>query len=219
MAKNKLHRFAENLTFDNLFQLTYPEAIEPFPFKGIWCKNYFKNSNPIVLELGCGRGEYTTGLAATNPLNNYIGIDHKGARIWRGAKTAKEDKLAHAAFVRMRIDFIENIFITDEVSEIWITFPEPQMHKLHKRLTSPEFLEKYKNFVKKGGIIHLKTDNDLIYADTLAHVNSQGLQILYQTTDVYAAVVPVEVKSIQTFYEQMFLAKEKNINYLKFVLH
>lgn len=220
MPKNKLVRFAENLTFHNLFQLDYKDLQQPFLHKGQWHEVFFKNQNDIVLELGCGRAEYTTGLAVTAPHRNYIGIDHKGARVWRGAKTATELGWLHVAFIRMRIDFIASVFNNDEVAEIWITFPEPQYHKLHKRLTSPEFLNRYRQFVRKGGVVHLKTDNDAIYADTLAEISKQGLQILCQTTDVYADTgLRTDVTTIQTSYEKMFLAQNKNINYLQFILH
>lgn len=220
MGKNKLARFAENETFANLFQLTYEQITkEGFALKGKWNENFFKNDNPIVLELGCGKGEYTVGLAKKYPNKNFIGIDIKGARLWRGCKTSNEDKMTNVAFVRTHIQMIESYFAENEVSEIWITFPDPQLKKPNKRLTCERFLSLYKNILKSEGIVHLKTDSQELYEFTKDEVLiPTKREILYNTNDLYNSDFKEDVIEIQTFYEAMYLKIGKPITYLKFKL-
>lgn len=220
MGKNKLARFAENETFANLFQLTYEQITkEGFALKGKWNEDFFKNDNPIVLELGCGKGEYTVGLAKKYPNKNFIGIDIKGARLWRGCKTSNEDKMNNVAFVRTHIQMIESYFAENEVSEIWITFPDPQLKKPNKRLTCERFLKLYKNILKQDGIVHLKTDSQELYEYTKDEVLiSSKREILYNTNDLYNSDFKEDVIEIQTFYEAMYLKIGKPITYLKFKL-
>jgi tRNA (guanine-N7-)-methyltransferase len=220
VGKNKLARFAENETFANLFQLTYEQVTkEGFALKGKWNKEFFKNDNPIVLELGCGKGEYTVGLAKKYPNKNFIGIDIKGARLWRGCKTSNEDKMTNVAFVRTHIQMIESYFAQNEVSEIWITFPDPQLKKPNKRLTCERFLKLYKNILKQDGIVHLKTDSQELYEFTKDEVLiPTKREILYNTNDLYNSDFKEDVIEIQTFYEAMYLKIGKPITYLKFRL-
>ncbi len=220
MGKNKLARFAENETFANLFQLTYEQITkEGFALKGKWNELFFKNDNPIVLELGCGKGEYTVGLAKKYPNKNFIGIDIKGARLWRGCKTSNEDKMTNVAFVRTHIQMIESYFAENEVSEIWITFPDPQLKKPNKRLTCERFLKLYKNILKQDGIVHLKTDSQELYEYTKDEVLIPSKrEILYNTNDLYNSDFKEDVIEIQTFYEAMYLKIGKPITYLKFRL-
>jgi tRNA (guanine-N7-)-methyltransferase len=220
VGKNKLARFAENETFANLFQLTYEQVTkEGFALKGKWNKEFFKNDNPIVLELGCGKGEYTVGLAKKYPNKNFIGIDIKGARLWRGCKTSNEDKMTNVAFVRTHIQMIESYFAQNEVSEIWITFPDPQLKKPNKRLTCERFLKLYKNILKQDGIVHLKTDSQELYEFTKDEVLiPTKREILYNTNDLYNSDFKEDVIEIQTFYETMYLKIGKPITYLKFRL-
>ena len=220
MGKNKLERFEENLTFPNLFQVSYDFLQQnKFHLRGKWNSDFFKNDNPIVLELGCGKGEYTVNLAKKYPNKNFIGIDIKGARLWRGCKTSNEDKMNNVAFIRTRIQLIENFFDNNEVSEIWITFPDPQLKKPNKRLTCERFLSHYKNIAKQNTIIHLKTDSYELYDYTLNEVIPQGnYKILFNTDDLYASDFQDDVKGVRTFYEQMFLDMGKKITYLKFEL-
>ena len=220
MGKNKLARFAENETFANLFQLTYEQITkEGFALKGKWNEEFFKNDNPIVLELGCGKGEYTVGLAKKYPNKNFIGIDIKGARLWRGCKTSNEDKMTNVAFVRTHIQMIESYFAQNEVSEIWITFPDPQLKKPNKRLTCERFLKLYKNILKQDGIVHLKTDSQELYEYTKDEVLIPSKrEILYNTNDLYNSDFKEDVIEIQTFYESMYLKIGKPITYLKFKL-
>lgn len=220
MGKNKLARFAENETFANLFQLTYEQIKkEGFALKGKWNELFFKNDNPIVLELGCGKGEYTVGLAKKYPNKNFIGIDIKGARLWRGCKTSNEDKMTNVAFVRTHIQMIESYFAENEVSEIWITFPDPQLKKPNKRLTCERFLKLYKNILKQDGIVHLKTDSQELYEYTKDEVLIPSKrEILYNTNDLYNSDFKEDVIEIQTFYEAMYLKIGKPITYLKFRL-
>lgn len=220
MGKNKLARFAENETFANLFQLTYEQITkEGFALKGKWNELFFKNDNPIVLELGCGKGEYTVGLAKKYPNKNFIGIDIKGARLWRGCKTSNEDNMTNVAFVRTHIQMIESYFAENEVSEIWITFPDPQLKKPNKRLTCERFLKLYKNILKQDGIVHLKTDSQELYEYTKDEVLIPSKrEILYNTNDLYNSDFKEDVIEIQTFYEAMYLKIGKPITYLKFRL-
>lgn len=227
MPHHKLQRFAENLTFSNLFQVSYEMLQrEGFPLRGKWSQ-YFHNDNPITLELGCGKGDYTVALARIHPDRNYIGVDIKGARIWRGAKTAFEEPLPNVAFIRTRIELIQQFFAPEEVSEIWITFPDPQPKKPLKRLTSQRFLSYYQEFLKHNATIHLKTDSQELHEYTRYEVIPQGgHHIDYATTDLYATAAEsnpqtpclAEAQLTQTFYERMFLAQGMPITYLKFHL-
>lgn len=221
MGKNKLARWTELGAFDNVIQ---PEIGEVFakehPVKGRWKKEIFKNENPVILELGCGKGEYTVGLATRFPFNNYIGIDIKGARMWRGAKTVNEEKLHNVAFLRTRIEFINLFFSTDEVDEIWITFPDPHPggRNSNKRLTSPWFLNNYRHFLKNKGIVHLKTDNTELFNYTKTVVKKNNLKMIFATSDLYSENHSDDILSIRTHYEKIFLNEELKINYLSFNL-
>lgn len=219
-AKNKLKRFAENETFNNLFQLNYEDVVRGFTMKSNWDAGFFRNKNPIILELGCGKGEYTVGLAQRHPENNYIGIDIKGARMWRGLKTASLENINNLAFIRIRINLVHLCFGKNEVSEIWITFPDPHPKEIRtrKRLTSPQFLKLYSQFLKPGGIIHLKTDNIIFLEYTLDMIREEGHDLLYLTYDVYAEELNNEVDQIQTYYENKWLKQGTKIKYLKFRL-
>lgn len=216
MGKDKLRRFAEIATFNNVFELEEGQSL-----KGNWNKEHFKNNHPLVLELACGKGEYSVNLARLFPDKNFIGIDYKGNRIWRGAKTALEDGILNVAFLRIQIEHILNYFDKGEVSEIWITFPDPQpqISREKKRLTFPGFLEKYRTILKPNGILHLKTDNDALHAYTHEKIAELGLQLHVRTEDLYRSDFADEVLSIKTYYEKKYLANEKNINYLKFSFH
>ncbi|MDR0790327.1 MAG: tRNA (guanosine(46)-N7)-methyltransferase TrmB [Bacteroidales bacterium] len=220
MSKNKLERFAENDTFSNLFQPQYRELLqENFAMKGCWREAFFHNNNPIVLELGCGKGEYTIGLGKKYPQKNFIGLDIKGARMWRGLKTANEDKMTNIAFLRSRIQLIDYFFAPNEVDEIWITFPDPQLKKPNKRLTSPRFLALYDKILKPNAIIHLKTDSYELYDYTLNEVLlPMSKRVIFNTDNLYADQTNIEVKEIKTFYESMYLAAGKPITYIKFGL-
>jgi tRNA (guanine-N7-)-methyltransferase len=227
MGHHKLERFAENLTFPNLFQVSYEMLKEQgFALRGRW-NSFFANDNSITLELGCGKGDYTVALARIHPDRNYIGVDIKGARMWRGAKTSNEEQMHNVAFLRTRIELIEQFFAPEEVSEIWITFPDPQPKKEMKRLTSERFLSYYKHFLCPGAPIHLKTDSQELHDYTLNEViPAGGYRVEYATQDLYAtpAADHPEIPSLQeaqmtqTFYERMFLAEGKPITYLKFYL-
>ena len=218
-SKNKLKRFKENESFANVIQPTREELLTgTFSHKGAW-QSYFGNANPIVLELGCGKGEYTIGLARKNPNTNYIGIDIKGARFWRGAKTALEEDLQNVAFVRAQIELLEYAFAAKEVSEIWITFPDPQykFKRVHHRLTNPTFLRSYRNVLKSDGCVHLKTDSAFLHGYTLGILDGWRISPKMAHHDVYQYVhAPKEVISIQTFYEQQYRQKNIPITYLKF---
>ncbi len=217
-SKNKLIRFAENKTFANVIQPTREEVINGFGHKGKW-NDFFENKNPIILELGCGKGEYTVELARRNPNKNFIGIDIKGARFWRGAKTALEDKLSNAVFLRSQIELIDHLFAENEVSEIWITFPDPQIKykRTKHRLTNIDFLGKYKKILLPNGLIHLKTDSEFMHGYTLGLLHGLGFEVLYANHDVYHnSGSPSEVIEIQTFYENQYLEKGKLITYIQF---
>ncbi|GIM54495.1 tRNA (guanosine(46)-N7)-methyltransferase TrmB [Capnocytophaga cynodegmi] len=219
-SKNKLKRFKENETFTNLLQPKRDELLsEQFPFKGKWNELYFKNNNPIVLELGCGKGEYSVGLAKRYPNKNFIGVDIKGARFWRGAKTAIEENIENVAFLRTQIELIEHCFAQGEVSEIWITFPDPQIKykRTKHRLTNTEFLNRYKNILATDGYIHLKTDSEFMHGYTLGLLHGLGYNVLYANHNIYNSDgVPSEVTEIQTFYEKFYLEQNKPITYIKF---
>ncbi len=218
MGKGKLRKFEENKTFPNFFQPTLEEVMKGLPQKGQWHQEVFKNENPIVLEVGCGKGEYTTGLAERFPAKNFIGIDIKGARMWTGGKTMVEKNLRNVAFVRTRIEFIENVFGKDEIDEIWITFPDPQPKKERHRLTHPRFLKKYRSFSKPGVHIHLKTDSRELHEYTKDVIEKLQLPLLEQSTDIYAGGFEGPLTEIKTHYEKMFTRKGKTITYLHFII-
>lgn len=221
-SKNKLKRFRENETFANVIQPTREEAISgDFELKGNWRKAFFENENPIVLELGCGKGEYAVNLARKYPEKNFIGVDIKGARFWRGAKTALEEGLPNVAFLRTQIELIEYFFKEGEVDEIWITFPDPQIKykRTKHRLTNEAFLERYRKILKTEGFVHLKTDSEFMHGYTLGLLHGLGYEVLYANHDVYKNEgSPEEVTSIQTFYERMYLEEGKPITYIRFKL-
>ena len=213
-----MKRFRENETFANVIQPTRKEVLEDFSFKGSWAK-FFKNNNPIILELGCGKGEYTVALAKQNPNFNYIGVDIKGARFWRGAKTALQDNLPNVVFLRTQIELIDHCFSENEVSEIWITFPDPQIKftRMKHRLTNPDFLKKYQFLLVEKGVVHLKTDSEFLHGYTLGLLQEGGHEILYAHHDIYKNLhSPEAAISTQTFYEKQFLEHNKAITYIKF---
>lgn len=217
-SKNKLKRFKENEDFSNVIQPTREEILEGFELKGNW-RSFFNNENPIVLELGCGKGEYTVGLAKRNADKNHIGIDIKGARFWRGAKTAVEEDLGNVAFLRTQIELVDQLFDANEVDEIWITFPDPQIKykRTKHRMTNPDFLSKYNKILKPGGLMNLKTDSEFMHGYTLGLLQGLGHEIVYSNHDVYKnAGSPEEVLEIQTFYENQYLEKGKPITYIQF---
>ncbi|WP_309609841.1 tRNA (guanosine(46)-N7)-methyltransferase TrmB [Flavobacterium sp.] len=219
-SKNKLKRFGENETFVNVFQPTREEVVSnSFPLKGKWNQDFFKNDHPIVLELGCGKGEYSVGLAEKFPDKNFVGIDIKGARFWRGAKTAVETGLNNVAFVRTQIELINHIFGENEVDEIWITFPDPQIKykRTKHRMTNSEFLQLYKKILKPDGIMNLKTDSEFMHGYTLGLLHGEGHEVLYANHNVYVNEgAPNEVTEIQTFYEKQYLDINKAITYIRF---
>lgn len=217
-SKNKLKRFKENETFSNVIQPTREEVLKGLNHRGKW-NAFFGNENPIVLELGCGKGEYTVGLAERNPNKNYIGIDIKGARFWRGAKTAIEEGLTNVAFIRTQIELVDALFDSEEVSEIWITFPDPQIKykRTKHRMTNQAFLEKYRRILKPKGLMHLKTDSEFMHGYTLGLLHGLGHEVVYANHDVYKNEgSPDEVLKIQTFYENQYLEKGKPITYIQF---
>ncbi|MBO5058062.1 MAG: tRNA (guanosine(46)-N7)-methyltransferase TrmB [Prevotella sp.] len=220
MSKGKLAKFAAMETFKNVFQ--YPFSVVenvPFDMQGHWCEQYFKNSNPIVLELGCGKGEYTVGLARLFPNVNFIGVDIKGARMYTGAKQALEENLTNVAFLRTNIEIIDRFFAVDEVQEIWLTFSDPQMKNWRKRLSSTMFLNRYRRFLVDGGLIHLKTDSNFLFTYTTYLVEKNSLSVVFRTEDLYHSVMPDEkILSIQTYYESMWIERGLNIKYMKFQL-
>lgn len=219
-SKNKLKRFKENETFVNVFQPTREEVVaDSFALKGKWNSEFFKNDNPIVLELGCGKGEYSVGLAQLNPNKNFIGIDVKGARFWRGAKTAVDTGMHNVAFVRTQIELINHIFAENEVSEIWITFPDPQIKykRTKHRMTNSEFLQNYKKVLKADGLMHLKTDSEFMHGYTLGLLHGEGHEVIYANHNIYKNEgSPAEVTGIQTFYENQYLEVDKAITYIQF---
>lgn len=218
----KLEKFRQNSTFKCLLQPKMEEVFrKDWHLKGRWHEEVFRNSNPITLELGCGKGEYTVSLAKMYPERNFIGIDIKGARLWKGAREAEETGLANVRFIRTSIDFIEWIFGSGEIDEIWITFADPQLRAPRKRLTGTMFLERYRKFLKESGKIHLKTDSRLLHEYTYALAQQNSLEILCRSTDIYKEenpAFPLELKTVQTFYEQYFLKMGLPITYLCFRL-
>lgn len=221
-SKNKLKRFQENETFPNVVQPNRNETLQNgFPLKGKWAKDFFKNENPIVLELGCGKGEYSVNLAQEFPNKNFIGIDIKGARFWRGAKMALEKQIPNVAFLRIQIELITHYFAENEIAEIWITFPDPQIKykRTKHRLTNAVFLEKYKKILSAEGIIHLKTDSEFMHGYTLGLLHGLGHEVIYANHHIYRNEgAPAEVTSIQTHYESQYLAQGKPITYIRFRL-
>ena len=219
-SKNKLKRFKENETFVNVFQPTREEVVaDQFSLKGKWNSDFFKNDHPIVLELGCGKGEYSVGLAERFPQKNFIGIDIKGARFWRGAKTAVENGFHNVAFVRTQIELIEHCFAANEVSEIWITFPDPQIKykRTKHRMTNAAFLDNYKKILQPNGLMHLKTDSEFMHGYTLGLLHGAGHEVLYANHNIYKNEgAPGEVTGIQTFYESQYLEVNKDITYIQF---
>jgi tRNA (guanine-N7-)-methyltransferase len=221
VGKNKLARWAEMKSFSNVIEPPTEEAYgRDHPLKGDWKRTIFKNDNPVILELGCGKGEYTVSLASKFQCNNYIGIDIKGARMWRGSKTAHENGIKNAAFLRTRIEFINSFFSDNEVEEIWITFPDPHPKRRNsaKRLTSPFFLNSYRSFLKDRGIVHLKTDNKALYDYTCDVVRHNDLKVVWSCNDLYSGSMPDEIHSIRTHYENIFLKEGIKICYLAFRL-
>ncbi|MDA9826830.1 tRNA (guanosine(46)-N7)-methyltransferase TrmB [Flavobacteriaceae bacterium] len=219
-SKNKLKRFIENDSFQNVIQPSRDELItKKFKFLGNWNKLVFKNTNPIIVELGCGKGEYTINLAKLNPNKNFIGIDIKGARFWRGAKTAVESKFSNVFFIRTQIELLNYIFNTNEIDQIWLTFPDPQIkfQRRKHRLTNSNFLSLYKNILKPGGIMHLKTDSEFLHGYTLGLLEGMSIKPLFSNHDVYKNKnAPDEVVNIQTHYESIYLKVNKKITYLSF---
>ena len=219
-SKNKLKRFKENETFSNVIQPSREDVLNnTLMLKGNWNRKFFKNENPIVLELGCGKGEYSVNLATMFPEKNFLGIDIKGARFWRGAKTALVEKINNVGFLRTQIELVDCIFDENEVDEIWITFPDPQIKykRTKHRMTNPDFLNKYKKILKPNGIVHLKTDSEYMHGYTLGLLQGLGLTVEYTHHDVYGTTnAPKEVTDIQTYYESQYLAINKKITYLRF---
>ena len=224
MSKGKLAKFADMETYENVFQYPYSVVSDvEFPMRGHWREQYFKNDNPIVLELGCGKGEYAVELAKQNPDHNFIGVDIKGARMWTGATMALQEGLKNVAFLRTNIEIIDRFFTKDEVQEIWLTFSDPQMKNPRKRLTSTYFLERYRRFITDQGIIHLKTDSNFLFTYTCALVDRNQLPVELKTDDLYSddlSDMPAysAASSIQTYYEKMWLQRGLNIKYIKFHL-
>ncbi len=226
MAKNKIAQWAEMETFSHVVQPKMEDIMnDSVPMKGKWCKEFFKNDNPIIVELGCGKGEYAVGLARKYPDKNFLGVDIKGHRMWRGAKTALEEGIENVGFLRTRIDFIEHLFDEDEVSEIWLTFSDPQRKKERKRLTSPLFISRYRKIMKSDGLVHLKTDSDLLFEYTLEQIEENNYNSTFSTWDLYGEAIKdldkdtAEILNIRTYYEEMWLELGKNIKYCKFQIH
>lgn len=228
MSKNKLQKFSDLLSFPNVyenFDPRHPELLGvngvPVKLKGKWSERHFKNDHPIILELACGKGHYTIGLAQRFPNINFIGVDIKGARIWQGAKIAMAENLSNAAFLRTRIEQVDLFFEKGEVDEIWITFPDPflKKSKANRRLTAHSFLKRYKKILKDGGIVNLKTDSPQLYEFTLESLKTQDdYTMLYHDDDIYSKPLPVETLSIQTEYEGLHLADKRTIKYVKMKL-
>lgn len=222
MAKNKLMKFAAVKEFDNFFEPTIDDNLD---LKGNWRAQYFKNENPIVLELGCGKGEYSVGLAKHYPNKNFIGVDIKGARMFIGAEEARNEEMKNVAFLRTRIDFIKDYFAEGEVDEIWLTFSDPQPKKPRKRLSSPLFIDRYKAILKQGGLVHMKTDSDLLFEYTEEQIKEHNYELLELTWDLYGDLpesldaVTREIFHIKTHYEKLFTAKGATIKYCKFKIN
>ena len=225
MSKNKLSKFAEMATYDHVVEAPFQTPSSPcHPLHGKWQEEFFHNSNPIVLELGCGRGEYCVGLGRLFPNKNFIGVDIKGARMWSGATEAKEAGLKNVGFLRTHIEFIEKFFAPGEVAEIWLTFSDPQMKKVTKRLTSTYFLARYRHFLTDNGLVHLKTDSNFLFTYTDFMVQENHLPVEFRTDNLYHTLAAEEDKEvcqilgIRTYYEQQWIDRGLNIKYLKFRL-
>ena len=219
MGKNKLKKFADMETFSCVFQYPFAKLQEgPFPLKGKWNEQYFHNSNPIVLELGCGKGEYAVGLGKKFPGKNYIGVDIKGARMWTGAKRVEQEGINNVAFLRTSIELIDHFFEPGEVAEIWITFPDPQMKNANKRLTGTRFLNNYRKILVPNGLVHLKTDGPFLYTYTHELTNLNNLETVVDTTDLYASGLADDILEIKTHYEMQWLQRGLTIKYISFHL-
>ena len=220
MGKNKLSKFAEMETFPHVFQVPSHTLREggTFEMKGKWNELFFNNNNPIVLELGCGKGEYTVGLGALYPNKNFVGVDIKGARLWTGAKESLSKGMTNVAFLRTDIEMIQHFFAENEVSEIWLTFPDPQMKKVTKRLTATNFMKSYQQFVKPDGLIHLKTDSNFMFTYTCEMVKANNYPVAFSTDNLYASDLQDSILSIKTYYEQQWLGRGLTIKYIQFNL-
>ena len=219
MGKGKLAKFADMAEYPHVVEYPYSVADEvPFEMKGHWGRDFFKNDNPIVLELGCGRGEYTVGLARRYPDKNFIGVDIKGARMWTGATDALREGLANVAFLRTNIEIIDRFFGQNEVCEIWLTFSDPQMKKATKRLTSTYFMNRYRKFLVPDGLVHLKTDSNFMFTYTKCMVEENRLPVEFVTDDLYHSGISDDILSIRTYYEQQWLDRGLNIKYIRFRL-
>lgn len=219
MGKNKLKKFSDMEQMDFVFQYPWAQLQQSgFPLRGRWHEDFFHNDNPIVLELGCGKGEYTVGLAKAHPDHNYIGIDIKGARMWTGATEARRLGMTNVAFLRTDIELLPHFFAPGEVAEIWITFADPQMKKVRKRLTSTRFMELYRQVLSDGGIVNLKTDSPFLYTYSRIMAEENRLPILEQTDDLYSGEIVSDILNIRTFYEQQWLDRGLTIKYLRFAL-
>jgi len=220
VGKGKLKKFRELDTFDHVIQAPYGVLNnKDHKLKGRWGPLFFKNPNPLILELGCGKGEYTLQMAEKYPENNYIGIDIKGARMWKGAKESWEKGLKNTGFIRTQIELTDHFFAPGEVSEIWLTFPDPQMKKFKKRLTSSRFISLYRHFLAPDGIIHLKTDSHFLFHYTLALAKANAFRIVSQTEDLYRSGWGNDILQIKTFYENQWLLRGIAIKYLAFTIH
>ncbi|MFA5327725.1 MAG: tRNA (guanosine(46)-N7)-methyltransferase TrmB [Prolixibacteraceae bacterium] len=219
MGKNKLSKFADLATYEHVVQISFNELQSAeFQYKGKWSEGFFGNSNPVILELGCGKGEYTVKLAQHFPEFNFIGIDIKGSRMWKGATQAKNLGLKNVGFLRTNIENIRLFFGEGEVAEIWLTFPDPQMKKTRKRLTATNFIQNYRQIMVLNGIVHLKSDSNFMYCYTEAMVAENNFEVIRKTDDLYHSVILDEILSIQTFYEKQWLDRELSIKYLGFRL-
>lgn len=219
MSKGKLAKFADMAGYPHVFEYPFSVAENiPFEMKGNWHRDFFHNNNPIVLELGCGRGEYTVGLARLFPDKNFIGVDIKGARMWSGATESLNAGMTNVAFLRTNIEIIDRFFAPGEVSEIWLTFSDPQMKKATKRLTSTYFMNRYRRFLSDGGLIHLKTDSNFMFTYTKYMVGHNHLPVEFETDDLYHSGLVDEILGIRTYYEQQWLDRGLNIKYMKFCL-
>jgi tRNA (guanine-N7-)-methyltransferase len=218
MGKNKLQKFDDMRCYPHVFQFPFSVLKEKgFEMKGRWNELFFKNEHPVVLELGCGKGEYTVGLGKLFPEKNFIGVDIKGARMWSGAKQVLEDKLSNVAFLRTHIELINHFFASDEISEIWLTFPDPQMNKVNKRMTSTRFMKLYREILKDSGLIHLKTDSNFMFTYTGELIKANHFPVNIQTEDLYNSRFTDNILSIRTFYEQQWLDRGLSIKYIQFV--
>lgn len=220
MGKNKLAKFADMEEFPHVFQVSSHVVREgvSFEMKGQWNELFFKNNRPIVLELGCGKGEYTVGLGELFPEKNFVGVDIKGARLWTGAKDSFEKSMTNVAFLRTNIEMIHHFFAKDEVSEIWLTFPDPQMKKVTKRLTATNFMKSYQQFLKTDGLVHLKTDSNFMFTYTCEMVKANHYPVVYSTDNLYASDLKDPILGIKTYYEQQWLERGLTIKYIQFLL-